>query len=263
MLKKHYLIIGGTRGIGREIAKTALKEEHIVSVIGRHAPKDSAKLAKITYYICNITDTKVTNQTVTDIINKRGKISHLIFCQRFRGTDDHWQGEFDTSLTATKNIIEYTMDKFDNTKEKSIILISSIISNLVSLEQPASYHIAKAGINALTRYYAVILGPKGIRVNSILPGTTLKYESEDFYLNNKPLIALYKQIIPLGRMGTSQDIANVVSFLCSEKSSFITGQNIIVDGGLFIQNHEFLTRSLKSLVHPQTKKLERMKDVQK
>lgn len=251
MIKKHFLIIGGTRGIGKQIVKTIAQDNHIVSVIGRNIPNEFYKFSNVFYYSCDITNLTKIKNIILDIIKKKGKISHLIFCQRYRGAGDDWQGEFETSLTATKNIIEFTINKFDNTKERSIVLISSIISRFISLEQPVSYHIGKAGINALTCYYAVTLGQKGIRVNSVLPGTTLKDESKEFYLKNKPLQKLYKQIVPLGRMGTSQDVANVVSFLCSEKSSFITGQNIIVDGGLFLQNHEYLSRNLKSLTHPQ------------
>lgn len=262
MTKKHFLIIGGTKGIGKQIVKTISQEGHLVSAIGRRTVGETNKYPDVLYSNCDITNRKATETNITNIINKNGKISHLIFCQRYRGTGDNWEGEFETSLTATKNIIEFLSPKFDNTKERSIVLISSIISKFVSLEQPVSYHVGKAGINALTRYYAVTLGPLGIRVNSILPGTTLKEESKDFYLSNKSLQKLYKRIIPLGRMGTSQDIANVTSFLCSDKSSFITGQCIILDGGLFLQNHEYLGRNLKDLIHPQVKN-ERQKNGKK
>lgn len=251
---KHTLVIGGTRGAGRVIAKTFVNEDHIVSVIGRRlAPQPDSKIPNIHYWSTNIADRQNLSKTIKEILRRNGKLSHLIFCQRFRDTKDDWQGELDTSLTATKNIIELVSDNFDNTPERSIVIISSIASYFIGLEQPASYHVAKAGLNQLVRYYAVLLGPKGIRINSISPSTVLKEESKEFYLKNLRLQDLYKKIIPLGRMGTSEDVAHVVAFLCSPKSSYITGQNIIVDGGLSLQGQESLARQLTSLNHPSVK----------
>ena len=72
----------------------------------------------------------------------------------------------------------------------------------------------------------------------------LKEESKHFYFQNEELHNLYKSIIPLGRMGTAEELANTIAFLCSPKSSFITGQTIIVDGGISLQWHESLARKL-------------------
>ncbi|HEX8096589.1 MAG TPA: SDR family oxidoreductase, partial [Pyrinomonadaceae bacterium] len=94
------------------------------------------------------------------------------------------------------------------------------------------------------RYYAVKLGPRGVRVNCVSPGAVLKDESKDFYLKNERLYNLYRRITPLGRMATSEEIADVVTFLCGPKAAFITGQNIIVDGGLSLGWHESLARGL-------------------
>ena len=75
-------------------------------------------------------------------------------------------------------------------------------------------------------------------------GTVIKRENEEFYNSNIELKGLYKKIIPLGRQGTSEDIANVVNFLCSDDSSFVTGQSFYVDGGLSIMGQEALARSI-------------------
>jgi NAD(P)-dependent dehydrogenase (short-subunit alcohol dehydrogenase family) len=96
----------------------------------------------------------------------------------------------------------------------------------------------------MMRFYAVNLGRKGIRVNAITPFTFLKEESRDFYLNNKPVMELYEKITPLGRMGTTEDSARAIAFLCSSQSGFINGQNIFVDGGLSLVWPETLARNL-------------------
>ena len=99
----------------------------------------------------------------------------------------------------------------------------------------------------MMRYYALDLGPKHIRVNSIRPMTFLKEESKSFYLENKPLLELYDDIIPMGRMGTTEDSANVITFLCSSQASFVTGQDIAIDGGLSLHWPESLSRRLKKV----------------
>lgn len=251
MKQKHTLIVGGTRGIGRALVKILAKENHILSVIGRRSPsKKDRQIPDVHFWTIDLTDQKRLLQAYAEIIQQNGKLDNLVFSQRYRGRDDNWKGEIEVSLTATKNTIEYFIDQFNNTKGTSIVVISSNASYLIADEQPVSYHVTKAGLNQMVRYYAATLGPKGIRVNSVLPGTVLKEENKNFYLQNEGLLDLYKKIIPLGRMGTSEEIANVVAFLCSSKSSFITGQDIVVDGGLSLQWQETLARKIASLNQP-------------
>src|SRR3989344_2520254 len=253
MSKIHTLVIGATRGLGREIVKTLHSEGHLISAVGRHLVKNS-KTPGVSYLLTDLTDSQKLAKTLDAIVKQNGKLNNLVFCQRFRGDGkDNWQGEISITLAVTKNIIEQLKDQFRKDSDKSIVAISSIINKYIALEQPVSYHVAKSGLIQLVRYYAVILGPLGIRVNSVSPGTFVKEESREFYENNKKLQGLYKKITPLGRMNTSADIANVVSFLVNPKSSFITGQNIIVDGGISLHSHETLARSLINYQHPNIK----------
>ena len=232
--------------------KTLAKDKYLLSVIARRPPVESDyNNSNVCYWTADVSNQKHLYKVLTDVVHQNGKLNNLIFFQRFRGKADDWTGELETSLTATKHIIDYLIKEFDETTEKSIVIISSIASFLVAVEQPLSYHVAKAGLNQMVRYYAFALGPKGIRVNGVMPGPVLKpvlkEESREFHTRNKQLHDLYEKIIPLGRMGTSEEIANVVSFLCSSKASFITGQNIIVDGGLSLQSQDGLARKLLSL----------------
>lgn len=250
MKKKHFLVIGGTRGIGRALVRTLAEESHVLSVIGRRrASEADRRIPDVHYWLVDLSDRERLSVVLAEIIRQNGKLSNLVFFQRYRGEGDDWIGEIQTSLTATKNIIERLVDEFDDTNENSIVIVSSIAGHFIAEEQPLSYHVAKAGLNQMVRYYAVALGPKGIRVNCVSPGTVLKDESRDFYLQNEQVYNLYRRIIPLGRMGTSEEIAHVIAFLCSPKASFMTGQNIVVDGGLSLQSHESLARKLTSLNH--------------
>ena len=218
------VIVGGTRGLGREIARTLAGLGLHVSVIARHQPAERA--------------------AVVQEALKGGPLRYLVFCQRHRGGGDAWQGELDTTLTLTKSLIEAFEPHFAPSGDRAIVMTGSVLADHVGAEQPAGYHAAKAGLVQLMRFYAASLGPRGIRVNAVSPATFLKEESREHYLCNAPLMALYRDVVPLGRIGTAADVANVVAFLCSEKAGFVTGQNIGVDGGLSVLWPERLARRL-------------------
>lgn len=168
-------------------------------------------------------------------LRQNGRLTNLVFLQRFRGEGDAWQGELDVSLTATKLIIERLADEFVRQRRgalNSIVICGSNASRLVAGEQPVGYHAAKAALRQMARYYACSLAPRGIRVNCVTPGIVLKDEAREYYRKNADLHALYCRMTPLGRMGSPRDIAEAVSFLCGSGAAFITGQEIIVDGGL-------------------------------
>ena len=244
-MKTHALVVGGTRGIGRAVAKNFAGEGCVVSVIGMKEPAEKDKeLKNVNYWIVDLSNKESIDRVLSDILAKNGKLTSLVFCQRYRGNKETWNGEFQVSLTATKIIIEQLAEKFED--EGSIVAITSAASRFIAQEQHLSYHVAKAGIKQLVRYYAVLLGPKGIRVNSISPITILKDESRHFYTQNESIMKMYREIVPLRRMGTAEEIADVVAFLCSKKSSFITGQEIVVDGGVSLQSHEAMARKLGS-----------------
>jgi NAD(P)-dependent dehydrogenase (short-subunit alcohol dehydrogenase family) len=244
----HALIVGGTRGLGRALMRILAGRGDHVSVIGRReSPEADTRVQNTRHWIVDLQDDNATLRTVESVVNERGPLHYLIFCQRYRGQGDDWAGEIQVSLTATKQIVEALVPKFSPDGDRGIVLVSSVFGDRVGEGQQLSYHLGKAGINQMSRFYAVNLGPKGIRVNTVTPFTFLKEESRDFYVNNKELQALYQEIVPLKRMGTTEDSANAVAFLCSPAAGFINGQNLYVDGGLSLVWPETLARKLKSI----------------
>jgi NAD(P)-dependent dehydrogenase (short-subunit alcohol dehydrogenase family) len=241
----HSLIIGGTRGIGRELARIFSAQGQAVSVIGKRAPAEGdRKIAGTSFWTANILDRVAREAALAEIVKKNGCLNSLVFLQRFKGEGDKWAGEVETSLTATKEIIEQMAGQFSATGEKAIVLVSSIADRFVADGQPAGYHAAKAALFQMACYYAVTLGGRGIRVNCVSPCTFVKQENEQFYSGNEKLVNLFKQVIPLGRMGTAADSANAIAFLCGAQASFITGQRITVDGGVSLVSQESLARKI-------------------
>jgi NAD(P)-dependent dehydrogenase (short-subunit alcohol dehydrogenase family) len=241
----HSLIVGGTRGLGRELARLFSEEGRIVSVIGKRAPSEAdAGLRGVDFWQADVTRGEALPGVLADIIRRHGKWNYAVFLQRFKGDSDKWTGEIETSLTATKKLIELLAENSAGEGDKGIVVVSSIADQFISAGQPAGYHVAKAGLYQLACYYAVVLGPKGIRVNCVSPCTIVKDENRDFYLKNAALRNVFGKTIPLGRMGSSLESAHVIAFLCSPKASFVTGQRIAVDGGVSLVSQESLARSL-------------------
>lgn len=241
----HSLVIGGTRGIGREVVRIFVQDGHTVSVIGKRPPPEQDRgLKGVHHWTMDLVRERRIGEVLAEVIERNGRLHYLVFLQRFRGDGDAWVGEVETSLTVTKNVIESVADHFDESMDRAIVVVSSIADHYVIEGQPMGYHVVKAGLKQMVRYYAVKLGPRGIRVNSVSPGTVLKDENRDFYSANVELQDLFKKTIPLGRMGTARETANVIAFLCSPKASYVTGQNIVVDGGVSLRSQEALARSL-------------------
>ncbi len=130
-----------------------------------------------------------------------------------------------------------------------IINISSV-HGLLNAPKSLIYETGKSAVIGMTRQMAVDFGPLGITVNSIAPGHIVTERGEEQWkkIGNSQGFRLFELQYPVRRTGTPEDIANIISFLCSYEASFITGQNIAVDGGLSVQLQEDLVMDLKNFI---------------
>ena len=220
------LVVGGTKGIGLVIADNLRERGDKVYTISRsrfnekkHFSIDLSKVdeleAKLDSYVADVNG-----------------VQNLVFSQRYRGIDD-FNSECNVMLSSTKKIIETLTPHFSDSA--SIVIIGSPLGKFIAAVQSQfgmSYHITRAALEQLVKYCAVNLGPKGVRVNCIMPGNVLKPENQDFFRKNVEKRKQIESIIPLRRMGASENVADLVRFLCSDQASFITGQSIHVDGGV-------------------------------
>ena len=232
-MKKKTLIIGGYRGIGKSIYETIKKRGDIVFCICR------SKIKKKNFISADITKKEGIN--LIKNFFKKEKIDNLIFTQRYRGNDS--EEEYNVILKATNNLIK--ISKFKN-KNSSIVILGSIASTTIIGDQNETYHFTRGALETLTKYYAYKLGKQNIRVNCIQPTKIFKPENKKFFSkkNNRDR-KLIEKITPIGRMGNSTDIANLAEFLTSEKSSYITGVIIPVDGGLRLVGQEQIAKMFK------------------
>ena len=232
MKKGFSLIVGGNRGIGKEIFNLFSKKNintYALDIENRKSNK---------FIQVDLSNKKSLDNVLKNKIFKKNKIKNLIFCLRFRG--DNLHKHFEVSFFPVVALIEKLKNKMEN--NSSVVVINSYVSSYISDDQPLGYQASKASLINLVKFYAVNLGAKKIRFNSILPGTTIKPESEKFYKKNIKYKKISNKIIPLRRLGNTKDIANLVEFLCSDKASYITGQSIYLDGGLSLVGQETVAR---------------------
>ena len=233
MEAKKVLVTGGNRGIGKGIVEGFLDNGNEVLATCRDASKFPFENDKLTVAELDISDVdSVENfkKTVDDfgpeiLVNNAGITKDNIF---LRMSDDEWLDVINTNLTGTFRVTKLVAKGMLKQKWGRIVNISSI-SGMMGNPGQANYSASKSGIDGFTRSLAKELGSRNITVNSIAPGFISTDMTED--LPNEDLV----KNIPLGRMGNVEDVASLVMFLSSEDANYITGQTLVVDGGLFMK----------------------------
>jgi NAD(P)-dependent dehydrogenase (short-subunit alcohol dehydrogenase family) len=247
--RKHSVIIGGTKGVGRELAVLLASAGQHVTAVGRN-PGDFPGVSggEIEGFVGNAEDPDALLAALRQQVELRGQLSSLVFLQRYRGTGDTWAGELAVSMTATKTLLEGLVPHFAPDGDRSVCVVTSNAGSLVAWNQSLGYHTSKAALRQMARYYAVKYGAEGVRVNVVAPSAFVKSESAAFYDGHPELRAVYARATPLGRMGTAKEVAQAVAFLCGPDASFITGQELVVDGGLSLMMQDALAREAAGIV---------------
>jgi NAD(P)-dependent dehydrogenase (short-subunit alcohol dehydrogenase family) len=192
---------------------------------------------------CDVTNELSVEQTINKIVQKHGKIDGWINNAYPRTSDwgnkfeeislESWRTNVDLQLNSVFLCCQKVLKVMKIQEFGSIVNIASIyginapdfsIYNGTQMTMPAAYSAIKGGVINFTKYLASYFGPTGIRINSVSPGGVYSNQNELF-------VKQYESKVPLKRMAHPTDIAPSISFLISDEAGYITGHNLIVDGG--------------------------------
>jgi len=236
--KKKILITGASRGIGKDIALKSKENGYIVlgtstSEVGAQALEKEG----IHGLVLNLNDSKSVKEfsdvlikdhsDIEILINNAGIIRDNIV---LRMSDEEWMDVLNVNLNGTFKISK-TVLKFMLKKRWGRIINITSTSASTGNKGQANYAAAKSGVEAFSRSLAKEVGSRGITVNSVAPG----YIETDMtkQINNKVKEEILKQI-PLSRYGKSEEVAQLIEFLITDEASYITGQTIHINGGLYM-----------------------------
>lgn len=238
---KVVLITGGNSGIGLAAALRFKNEGAKVIVCGRNLKTLStvANENNLLAIKCDVSNLEELDQLYKQIANTHGKID-VLFANAgiYKSTPLKETSEvfYDEIMSTNVKGLFFTIQKsLDFLNDGASIILTSSVLNQKAWEGNAIYSASKAAVRSFARTLAVDLLPKKIRVNAISPGPTFTPIFDRLGLPEDKLNEIANQIlssIPLNRFGTPEDIANAVLFLGSDDSGFMTGGEIVIDGGL-------------------------------
>jgi 3-oxoacyl-[acyl-carrier protein] reductase len=232
------LVTGGSRGIGAAISRELARAGAKVAVNCRSGTQTADQVAdEIGGLVvqADVSDPEEAQALIERVEGELGGIDALVNNAGVtrdtliaRMSDDDWQTVIDTNLRGTFNTSRAVSRKMMRRRSGAIVNLSSVVGIHGNPGQ-ANYAASKAGIIGLTKALARELGSRGVRVNAIAPGY-ITTELTDV-LNDEQRSLILRNT-PLGRLGEPEDVAGAVRFLCSDDAAFITGEVLLVDGGL-------------------------------
>lgn len=244
-MDKCALITGATRGIGKQIAITLAKQGYNIALNYRKENEElentKKEIEKIGVQILavkgDVANFEDCENFVKQVIERFGQIDVLVNNARItkdmllmRMKKEDFEQVIDTNLVGTFNVTKNVVPYMMKARSGRIINISSVVGISGNAGQ-TNYSASKAGIIGFTKSLAKEIASRNILVNAVAPGFIETNMTDVLKDDVKQEIA---KNIPLKRMGTTQDVANVVKFLASDDSSYITGQVINVDGGMLM-----------------------------
>ena len=237
---KKILVTGATGGIGREIVKKFISLEGNVVATGTNIEKldlikkdfpninvikfDISDHSKIEEFIDNVS-TQLTGLDI--LINNAGTNMDNL---SLRMKNEEWKKVIDINLNSTFLLSKYAIKKMLKNKYGRIVNITSVVGHTGNLGQ-ANYSASKAGMVAMSKSLAIEYAKKNITINCVSPGLIQSKMTDKIVESIK---AVLTSRIPMSKLGTGEDVSNTVAFLSSDAASYITGETIHVNGGMYM-----------------------------
>lgn len=243
---KKVLITGGTAGIGKQIALTFAQQGASVAIFGTNSERAQSVLNELTECktsdeqrflaeIVNVSSKKSVEAAINDILEKWGQIDVLVNNAGItrdgllmKMPEEHWDEVIEVNLKSVFNTCQTLVRPMMKARSGKIINISSIVG-LTGNAGQVNYSASKSGMIGFTKSLAQELATRGICVNCIAPGFIATQMTDA--LTDAQKEGILKKV-PMGRMGSPEDIARAALFLASDMSTYMTGQVLTVDGGM-------------------------------
>jgi 3-oxoacyl-[acyl-carrier protein] reductase len=240
------VITGGSRGIGRAIA-LKFAEENPVIIIAHYDPDETFSDQTLTMlrekgirsesFKVDVSSKSAVESFFDSVLEKYGRVDTLINnagitrdSLLMKMSERDWDLVLDINLKSIFNCTQTIIRSMIKNRKGTIVNIASV-SGQIGVAGQANYSASKAGIMGFTKAVAREIASRGITVNAVAPGF-IQTEMTDAL--PEKVVESYLQQIPMGRLGTVQDVSETVYWLCSESASYITGQIIHVNGGLYM-----------------------------
>jgi 3-oxoacyl-[acyl-carrier protein] reductase len=236
------LITGGGRGIGAATAELFASEgaKVVVSDMDEAPAREVADPIKGLAIACDVTKRDSVESMIERTVKELGRIDVLVACAGiirdnllYKMTDDDWDSVIDTHLKGTFYCARAAQKHMVEQKSGKMVFLSS--TSALGNRGQTNYSAAKAGLQGMARTLAIELGPFNINVNAVAPGFVetrmTRATAERMGVDYEAFKLGAASQIPLRRVGQPIDIASVIAFLCSDESSFVSGQTVYVRGG--------------------------------
>ncbi len=230
------LVYGGRSPIALALCEQLADSGQEVHLITRNRDEAIVNLASEHHcehvHQCDLEDAKVSIALALEIDDKVGGLEAVAFVHRYRNQTSNPLKQYEVEVYTPYEIIEALAERSRN-KQCSVVLTTSPAARNIVGDQDFQYHASKAALSQLVRFGAVRFAANNLRINGVSPSSFIfKQRAAEFYAKNPGVVARANKLIPLARMGTVTEIANVAAFLLSDKSSYVNGQILEVDGGL-------------------------------
>jgi 3-oxoacyl-[acyl-carrier protein] reductase len=229
------IVTGGSKGIGRAIVELFAREGARVYYLSRSQAEGDGALGSVKWIACDVANEAMVNEAVEAVVAEAGAIDALVNNAGvtrdglvFRMSLSDWETVMRTNLTSAFLVSRSAARHMIKRRSGSIVNVSSVVG-IIGNGGQTNYSASKAGLIGFTKSLAREVGSRGVRVNALAPGFIDTSMTENIPAEAREKL---KAGIPLGRTGKPEEVAAAALFLCSDLSTYVTGEVLKIDGGM-------------------------------